>query len=140
MAATSDSPIQMPAKKFESDQKAHRSNNTAIEQFGNVSSYGFIPIGGAIWYAGSAAPPGFLECDGTAYSRENYAALFSVIGTTYGTGDGITTFNVPTRAQVVTAFGIASHTHGGVTAGAAATAAASSDGTGGIFIIRTGAF
>jgi microcystin-dependent protein len=40
-------------------------------------------------------PSGFLECDGTAVSRSTYAALFAVIGTTYGIGDGSTTFNVP---------------------------------------------
>jgi len=40
-------------------------------------------------------PSGFLECDGAAGSRTTYAALFAVIGTTYGVGDGSTTFNVP---------------------------------------------
>lgn len=54
-----------------------------------------IPIG-AIWpYAGAAAPSGFLLCDGSAVSRNRYAALFAVIGTLYGAGDGETTFNVP---------------------------------------------
>lgn len=46
-------------------------------------------------YAGSAAPDGWLLCDGTAVSRTTYAALFAVIGTTYGAGNGTTTFNVP---------------------------------------------
>lgn len=46
-------------------------------------------------YAGSVAPAGSLLCDGTAYSRTIYAALFAAIGTTFGTGDGSTTFNVP---------------------------------------------
>jgi microcystin-dependent protein len=43
----------------------------------------------------ATAPSGFLECDGSAVSRSTYAALFAVIGTTYGAGDGSTTFNVP---------------------------------------------
>ena len=43
----------------------------------------------------SSIPSGFLECDGTAVSRSTYAALFAVIGTTYGSGNGSTTFNVP---------------------------------------------
>jgi microcystin-dependent protein len=43
----------------------------------------------------SSIPNGFLECDGTAVSRSTYAALFAVIGTTYGAGNGSTTFNVP---------------------------------------------
>ena len=46
-------------------------------------------------YAGSTAPDGYLMCDGSAVSRTNYAALFAAIGTTYGAGDGSTTFNVP---------------------------------------------
>lgn len=46
-------------------------------------------------YAGSTAPDGFLMCYGQAVSRTTYAALFDVIGTTYGVGDGSTTFNVP---------------------------------------------
>lgn len=46
-------------------------------------------------FAGSAAPSGFLICAGQAVSRTAYAALFAVIGTTYGAGDGSTTFNLP---------------------------------------------
>lgn len=46
-------------------------------------------------YAGSSAPTGWLLCDGSAVSRTTYAALFTIVGTTYGTGDGSTTFNLP---------------------------------------------
>lgn len=46
-------------------------------------------------FARSAAPPGFLKANGGAYSRTVYARLFGVIGTTFGAGDGSTTFNVP---------------------------------------------
>lgn len=46
-------------------------------------------------FGGSVAPTGFLICDGSAISRSTYADLFSVIGTTYGVGDGSTTFNLP---------------------------------------------
>ncbi|WP_299949065.1 phage tail protein [uncultured Ruegeria sp.] len=46
-------------------------------------------------FAMSTAPTGWLECDGSAVSRTTYAALFTAIGTTYGTGDGSTTFNLP---------------------------------------------
>ena len=55
----------------------------------------FGVVGMVIAYAGSTSPSGWLLCDGSAVSRETYAALFAVIGTTYGTGDGSTTFNVP---------------------------------------------
>jgi microcystin-dependent protein len=54
-----------------------------------------VPVG-VIWpYAGSSAPSGFLLCYGQAVSRTTYADLFTAISTTYGSGDGSTTFNVP---------------------------------------------
>lgn len=53
------------------------------------------PTGSINAYAGSAAPTGWLMCDGAAVSRATYADLFALIGTTYGAGDGTTTFNVP---------------------------------------------
>jgi hypothetical protein len=45
---------------------------------------------------------GWLACDGSEVSRETYSALFDVIGTTYGEGDGTTTFNLPNRKLIVT--------------------------------------
>lgn len=63
---------------------------------------GVLPAGAVIPYAGSAAPAGWLLCGGQAVSRSDYAALFSIIGTTYGAGNGSTTFNVPDlRGRVV---------------------------------------
>lgn len=53
------------------------------------------PTGVIQGYAGSAAPTGWLLCDGSAVSRASYADLFTLIGTTYGVGDGSTTFNLP---------------------------------------------
>lgn len=53
------------------------------------------PLGTIIPYGGTAAPMGFLVCDGSAVSRTTYAQLFAVIGTKYGEGDGSTTFNLP---------------------------------------------
>jgi len=56
----------------------------------------FAGLTGAVLpYAGASAPTGFLLCDGAAVSRSTYSELFSVIGTTYGVGDGDTTFNLP---------------------------------------------
>ena len=46
-------------------------------------------------WGNNSTPSGFLDCDGTAVSRATYSALFTVVGTTYGIGDGSTTFNVP---------------------------------------------
>jgi microcystin-dependent protein len=56
-----------------------------------------IPVpSGTLWmYAGVTAPSGWLIANGSAVSRTNYAALFAVVGTTYGTGDGLSTFNLP---------------------------------------------
>ena len=53
------------------------------------------PIGTIYAFAGSEIPNGYLPCNGSAISRETYADLFAVIGTTYGSGDGSTTFNLP---------------------------------------------
>lgn len=52
-------------------------------------------IGSIAAFACSSLPSGWLLCDGSAISRTTYSALFSSVGTTYGTGDGSTTFNVP---------------------------------------------
>lgn len=53
------------------------------------------PVGVVQAFAGSTTPDGWLLCDGSAVSRTTYAALFEAIGTTYGSGDGSTTFNLP---------------------------------------------
>lgn len=58
------------------------------------SVYG-VPIGTIILHAATTAPAGTLVCDGSAISRTTYADLFAAIGTTYGAGDGSTTFNLP---------------------------------------------
>lgn len=54
-----------------------------------------FPSGTILQYAGSTPPTNWLFCDGTAVSRTTFATLFGVIGTTYGPGDGSTTFNLP---------------------------------------------
>lgn len=53
------------------------------------------PPGAVMSFAMNSAPGGWLKCNGAAVSRSTYAALFTAIGTTFGTGDGSTTFNVP---------------------------------------------
>lgn len=54
-----------------------------------------MPIGSVFAFAPNVAPAGYLLCDGAAVSRTTYADLFAAIGTTFGSGDGIATFNVP---------------------------------------------
>lgn len=67
--------------------------NTGVVEVGGTSIS--TPVGTVNAYAGSSAPTGWLLCYGQAISRTTYAALFAVLGTTYGIGDGSTTFNVP---------------------------------------------
>ena len=62
------------------------------EEFNNMVT---VPIGAVQQFAGTTAPEKYLICDGSAVSRETYSALFDVIGTTYGAGDGSNTFNIP---------------------------------------------
>lgn len=54
-----------------------------------------VPPGAVMPYGGSSAPADWLLCDGTAVSRTTYASLYAIVGTTYGAGDGSTTFNLP---------------------------------------------
>lgn len=54
-----------------------------------------MPTGTVLSFAGNTIPENYLLCDGRAVSRSTYADLFNVIGTTYGAGDGSSTFNLP---------------------------------------------
>lgn len=55
----------------------------------------FIPAGCVVAFAMEIPPDGWLECNGQAISRTDYEGLFNMIGTTFGEGNGIDTFNVP---------------------------------------------
>ena len=54
-----------------------------------------VPSGSVFCMAVATVPSGYLECNGAAVSRTTYAALFAIIGTNYGTGNGSSTFNLP---------------------------------------------
>lgn len=54
-----------------------------------------VKTGTILMFGGNAAPTGYLLCDGSAVSRSTYGDLFNIIGTTFGAGNGTTTFNVP---------------------------------------------
>ena len=60
--------------------------SAGVEQF---------PDGAVVAFAGASAPSGWMICNGAAISRTTYATLFTAISTTYGVGDGSTTFNIP---------------------------------------------
>lgn len=66
--------------------------------FQTLSGIAGVPTGSYFPFGGATAPNGYLACDGSAVSRATYANLFAVIGTTFGAGDGSTTFNVPNVA------------------------------------------
>ena len=62
----------------------------------------YAPPGMVAYFARNTAPSGWLKANGAAVSRTTYAALFAAIGTTYGAGDGSTTFNLPDlRAEFI---------------------------------------
>jgi microcystin-dependent protein len=86
--------------------KAILANTSGLLDTTFLPSYASIGITGEMRIWTTASPPtGWLVTDGSAISRTTYAALFAVIGTTYGTGDGSTTFNIPdTRAKVIVAY------------------------------------
>jgi microcystin-dependent protein len=68
---------------------------TIDEGTGRFTPTGSSDTGSVTFFATSSAPAGWLKANGAAVSRTTYAALFSAIGTTFGVGDGSTTFNVP---------------------------------------------
>lgn len=59
-----------------------------------------IPVGTIVLWSGASAPSGWVLCDGSALNRTTYASLFALVGTTYGNGDGSSTFNVPNTKDV----------------------------------------
>jgi microcystin-dependent protein len=88
--------------------------NISSSQLTGTGALWLVPTGVIFPFAGSAAPSGWLICDGTAVSRTTYAALFTAIGTTYGAGDGSTTFNLPNATdRVIVGKGAAKTTLGG---------------------------
>lgn len=70
-----------------------------VDASGSSPSVTAVPTGGILAYGAAAAPTGFLLCDGSLVSRATYAALFAVVSTTFGAGDGATTFGLPDLRQ-----------------------------------------
>ena len=71
------------------------SNARNISVAGSSAPGGLAPAGVVLPFAGSTAPTGWLLCFGQTVSRTTYAALFTALGTSYGAGDGSTTFALP---------------------------------------------
>ena len=121
--------VSVTAAKLASDAvttaKILNANVTAAKLAADVTTT-FTPPG-VIWdYAGTTAPTGWLFPDGSAVSRTTYAALFAVLSTTFGVGDGSTTFNLPDlRGRV----GVGKDNMGGTTAGRVTNAQSAIVGT-----------
>lgn len=75
------------------NQEGELLTTAVVEDRGTLTN--FAPAGMLAPYAGTSAPTGWLLCYGQAVSRTTYADLFAAISTTYGVGDGSTTFNLP---------------------------------------------
>jgi microcystin-dependent protein len=67
----------------------------------NLTGIEGIPTATIVPWSSASVPTGFLECNGQAVSRSTYSALFAIIATTYGVGDGASTFNVPNLSDNV---------------------------------------
>ena len=70
----------------------------------NIAKKSIVPVGVIYPFGGdnSKVPDGYLPCDGRAVSRTQYSALFNVIGTSFGNGDNVSTFNVPDLRECTT--------------------------------------
>jgi microcystin-dependent protein len=69
--------------------------NVTLAKLASAVQQSLVPAGAVQAFAMNSAPSGWLEADGSAVSRSTYSALFSAIGTTHGSGNGSTTFNLP---------------------------------------------
>lgn len=100
------------------------SNLVLVEQAGVTKAAPvslLVPPGVVEPFAGASVPAGFLLCDGSAVSRTTYSDLYAAIGTTWGTGNGSTTFNLPDMRESVpvgagTYSAVSGTTHGAITA------------------------
>ena len=83
----------LPMNGFKHTGCANATNSNEYATYGQLTSA--VPTGSILLWPSSSVPTSWLLCDGSAVSRATYAALFAVIGTLYGAGDGSTTFNLP---------------------------------------------
>lgn len=91
--------------KLDSNSKLPASITGDSASVGGQSATILCPTGTVLTFAMSTPPTGWLKCNGQAVSRTTYANLFALIGTTFGTGDGSTTFNLPDlRGQFIRGF------------------------------------
>lgn len=85
-------------------------NDGSLKRIAGGTLYADAPLGTILAFGGTAAPAGWMLCQGQALSRTTYAKLFAIIGTAFGAGDGSTTFNIPDlRGEFLRGAGTNSH-------------------------------
>jgi microcystin-dependent protein len=89
----------LPMGNYKITGMADGTTATDAATVGQVTAVSAVLTGVIQMWATTSAPAGYLLCAGSAVSRTTYAALFAVIGTTFGAGDGSTTFNLPNYAD-----------------------------------------
>lgn len=97
-SANSYSDAQAAAAQAAAQAFASSADSTVLstaQAYANAAVLAATPTGMILDYAGTTAPVGFLLCYGQNVSRSTYATLFAAIGTTFGAGDGSTTFGIP---------------------------------------------
>lgn len=96
-APTTTYPYQFWADNSNGLLKMRNGANSAWLTIGllDTANFGHILPGAILFHAKNTAPPGYLKANGAAVSRTTYADLFTEIGTTFGAGNGSTTFNLP---------------------------------------------
>ena len=91
---TSNVTLTLPTSDGDADQYL-KTDGSGNMSWASVSTPAGVPTASVFAMATSTVPSGYLECNGAAVSRSTYADLFAAIGTTYGAGNGSSTFNVP---------------------------------------------
>lgn len=92
----------MTAGLLRTSNKLSELSTELQDTYSNLSLDDAIPTGAIFPFTSSTVPLGWLLCDGSAVLRSLYYQLFAVIGTTYGAGNGTTTFNLPDlRGRVI---------------------------------------
>ena len=135
---------------FKTAASAAAAETMALSSTGNLTLSGLltdgdggsaVPPGAILPYGGATAPTGYALCDDTAKSRTDFAALFAIIGTTYGAGNGTTTFNLPDlRDRIPLGKGTNNSTLGAETTGASASAVVATASGSASLTLSTGTF
>ena len=94
-ATTFNEEFTFPTTDGSTNQVLVTDGNGLVSWSDQNAASGGVQTGSVVWVATSSAPTGYLKANGAAISRTTYADLFAIIGTSFGVGDGSTTFNIP---------------------------------------------